>query len=45
MSTSKPKVVIVYPYKFTDNYYRKYEIQFLKKYCNVVVWELGFFSF
>lgn len=37
------KVIVVYPYKFTDNYYRKYEIDLLKKACDVEVWDVGYF--
>lgn len=39
------KIVIVYPYKFTDNYYRKYEVEFLRQHCNVVVWDIGYFLY
>ena len=43
MSSARHKIVIVYPYKFTDNYHRKYEVQFLKRYCDVIVWDIGYF--
>jgi len=39
----KLKIIIVYPYKFSDSYYRKYEISFLKKTCDVEVWDVGYF--
>ena len=37
------KFVIVYPYKFTDNYLQRYEIEFLHGFGEVVVWEMGNF--
>ena len=39
------KLVIVYPYKFTDVYYRRYEIAFLKQLCDVEVWDVGRFLY
>lgn len=42
-SIPRLRIVVVYPYKFTDNYYRKYEIEFLKKNCEVEVWDIGYF--
>ena len=35
--------VLVYPYKFTDHYHQRYEIDFLQRFGEVVVWELGSF--
>ena len=37
------KFVIVFPYKFTENYHHRYEIEFLQGFGEVVVWELGGF--
>lgn len=36
-------VLVVYPYKFTENYYRKFEIELmLERNVNVVVWDTGY---
>lgn len=45
MSEKKITIVVMYPYKFTDNYYRKYEIEFLKREFSVEVWDIGYFIY
>ena len=39
----RPTILVVYPYKFTENYYRKFEIEaLLERNVNVVVWDTGY---
>jgi hypothetical protein len=38
----KPTVLVVYPYKFTEDHYRRYELEFFGKDATVVVWDTGY---
>ena len=42
MTPSEKTILVVYPYKFTENYYRKFEIELLKEKTNVVAWDIGY---
>jgi len=38
-------LVVFYPYRFLDNHYARLEIDYLKKYCNVLIYEFGEFLY
>ena len=34
-------IIIFFPYKFLENHYLRYELEYLKQYCNIIIWEFG----
>ena len=42
MAEPRTTIVIVYPYKFTEGHYRRFEVAFLAKHVAVEVWDTGY---
>jgi len=38
---NKNTLIVFYPYRFTLNHFTRYEIEFLRKYCDVLIFEFG----
>ena len=38
---NKKTIILLWPYKFLENHYLRFELEYLKQYCNIINWEFG----